>query len=102
MLVQGDVYLVKTRKPATLKKLERTARGIVLAEGEATGHAHTIASLDAVLFEGKNKELYLEAAKEVQLEHQEHTTLTIPSGTYKIGIVREHDYFTEEARKVVD
>lgn len=83
MLVQGDVFLVRTKKPTSLKKLNRTARGIVLAEGEVTGHAHSIASLDAILFEDENKKLYLEAVKEVNLDHQEHATLTIPPGVHR-------------------
>jgi hypothetical protein len=38
----------------------------------------------------------------VALTHEEHKPLTVPTGVYKVGRVREYDYFAEMERRVVD
>lgn len=40
--------------------------------------------------------------KPIDLDHEEHRTVTIPPGEYEIRIVREFDHFKEEARQVID
>jgi hypothetical protein len=101
--VQGDVFLEPIKEmPAGVVRASADRRGVVLAEGEATGHAHTIDSPDAVLYEDRNRGLYLAVSNEVSVVHQEHLPVRVPTGTYKVGIVQEYDYFNEEARKVVD
>lgn len=93
---QGDVIL-KVVSGCKGKKLNH----LTLAEGEATGHHHTITKGDAELYED-NGTLYLKANEEVELTHQEHNAITLPKGDYKIGIVKEYDHFAEEARRVQD
>jgi len=93
-----------------LKPVERLPKGViqhknngrlVVAEGEATGHAHVITDLGAVLWELKG-DLYLEVAEIVTITHEEHKPLEIPEGIYQIGRVQEYDYFQEMARRVID
>ncbi len=101
MIVQGDVFFTRAKKlPEGLKPVGRKARGYVIAEGEATGHAHVIED-DIELYE-KDGVLYLNASKQVQVIHEEHLPVTLSTGLWKVGIVREFDPFLEEYRKVTD
>jgi hypothetical protein len=51
MYRQGDVLIVPIEKlPADLEPVAREGRSIVLARGEATGHAHVITDERATLF----------------------------------------------------
>jgi len=94
---QGDV-LIKKADGVKGKKLGH----LTLAEGEATGHHHTVTKGAAELYEEEGT-LYLKVmSDEIELTHQEHEMITIPKGEYEIGIVREYDHFEEEARKVLD
>jgi hypothetical protein len=45
---------------------------------------------------------YIDVKKDSVLSHEEHNTISITAGIYKIGIVQEYDHFAEEARNVAD
>ena len=80
------------------KKLPHT----ILAEGEATGHAHR--ATGGVLF-ADGDALLMEVADEATITHEEHHSQTIPpspTGDYQIGGVMEQDHFDQEARRVRD
>ena len=97
LIQQGDV-LIKKITQIKGKKLNH----LILAEGESTGHKHTITEGDAELYESDGK-LYLKVISEkATLTHQEHKTIEIPQGDYAIEIVKEYDHFSEEARNVKD
>ena len=101
---QGDVVITKIEAlPSGLKPKHAAARGFVIAEGEVTGHAHTIAT-DAVeaMFTDQAGVIYAQLKKQVDLLHEEHHPVTLPPGLYRFGGVQEYDHFTEEARQVVD
>lgn len=106
LLQQGDVLLKSVKSiPQGSKKIERTnstygKNRYVLAAGEVTGHCHAIKE-EVDLFE-KNNTLYLETKGGETLEHEEHGNITLPAGTWEIGIVQEYDHFGEEARRVQD
>lgn len=94
---QGDV-IIEAVSGVNGRKLPH----LTLAQGEATGHHHTVTCGDADLYE-ENGTLYLHVeSDEAQVTHQEHGTVTLPKGDYRIRQVREYDHFAEEARKVVD
>ncbi len=93
---QGDVIL-KITKGIKGNKLNH----LTLAEGESTGHHHTITKGEAELYEHEGT-LFLRVAEEAELTHQEHNTITLPKGDYEVGIVQEYDHFAEEARWVAD
>ena len=97
MIQQGDVVIVRVEKIQG-KKLNH----LTLAQGESTGHHHTITEGDAELYEQEGTLFLRVKSKEATLTHQEHNTVTIPKGDYKINIVREYDHFSEEARNVRD
>lgn len=103
LIQQGDVLLNKIDEfPKGLKRVKKDRRGLVLAEGEATGHCHAIKKVeDAVLYE-KDGTLYLRVNKKTDLKHEEHNKIELSPGNYQIGIVQEYDHFEEEARDVMD
>jgi len=98
---QGDVLIKKSNGNLSgMKKVVRKEKGFVLAEGEATGHAH-ITTDNIEMFE-KDGVLYIEADEEFTIKHEEHNPITIDKGVYEIGIVQEYDHFAEESRAVQD
>src|SRR3990167_6351737 len=102
-LQQGDVLLEKiTTLPMEVKQKKADKRGFVFAEGEHTGHYHAVEEEDGVEFYELNGTLFLKTEKEVDLTNQEHNTITIEPGIYKIGRVREMDYTSLMERTVAD
>ena len=99
----GDVLGQRIDKiPSGAKKVEARAGRYILAEGEATGHAHTIiATADIELFE-KDGTMYLRCGADCELTHEEHHTQTIEPGDYEIQQVVEVDPFENEIRTVAD
>ena len=102
MFRQGDVMIVEVeRTESTLAQVDRENGRIVLAHGEVTGHAHAIASSDAMLFmDAKTLDRYLDVKAPVTLDHEEHSRIELPSGFYRVTIQRE--YRPEGIRKVLD
>jgi len=97
MIQQGDV-LIQRVSEVMGKKLNH----LTLAVGEATGHHHTITKGDAELYNYEGTLFLRVNSEEAELTHQEHDTVVLPKGDYKIGIVKEYDHFAEEARNVAD
>lgn len=104
IIQQGDVIIERIEAiPAETKKGTLKAGNIILAEGEVTGHAHRITQVAGVTFrEGADGMFYLANPKELSVTHEEHHTVTIPPGTWRVRKVREYDHFAEEARAVAD
>ena len=106
MFRQGDVYVTPIKAiPAGAEKMERDARynGVVLAYGEVTGHAHVIREKGVTMFrDAKLNETFLDipAGGPVALKHDEHETIEIPAGKYKV--VRQVEYTPEAIRNVAD
>lgn len=101
MIVQGDVFFVRIQSiPKEFTKVNRDERGYIIAEGEATGHAHVIDD-DIELYE-KDGILFVKTEKTVEVRHEEHRPVTLEPGIWKVGVVREYDPFLEEIRMVKD
>lgn len=94
---QGDVLIVPVKSIPKDAKPE-TGR-VILAHGEATGHAHEIKTRGAKLFESAGRR-FLTLTKTSILEHQEHSAIELPEGCYEV--VRQVEYFPEEIRNVAD
>lgn len=93
MYRQGDVLIVAvTDLPENLTPVKRDKRGVVLAEGEVTGHAHRIPSRHATLYRSENEARFLRVMgpAPVALTHEEHTTVEIPPGSYRVTIHTEY------------
>ena len=83
--------------------LSPTERGIVLAEGEVTGHYHKISVLDRedkITAYEKDGKIYLHIEEPVELTHEEHGQINIPVGDYVSYIQREFHPLMN--RKVLD
>jgi len=93
---QGDVLLLAIdpgQLPASARPLPRAGGRVVLAEGEATGHAHAIRSAAATLLRdgtGAAAPRFLRATAPVDLVHEEHATIALPAGAYRVVIQREY------------
>ena len=103
MIRQGDVLIVPVEEiPATVEAVERENGYIVLAHGEATGHAHKIKDQHAALF--RDPELmavFMHVTGDVvALEHDEHDTITVPAGKYQV--IRQREYTPDAIRNVAD
>ncbi|SRR5260221_3858853 len=95
---QGDVFIIAV---SNLPHLGRVERRPVLAEGEVTGHTHSLADPVSGHVFAVRGELYLEVVGDsATIVHEEHAPVTLPRGGYAIRIQRE--YSPREIRQVVD
>ena len=106
-LQQGDVILRKLPQDYLNNKeyqsLKRDRRGIVLAEGETTGHYHGIECEESEAELIKiGEEMLLKVNKTVTLKHQEHKPFDIEPGIWQIGQVVEKDWLNDMVSPVRD
>ena len=87
---QGDVLLVEVHEIPEEAEPEPRSGRIVLAEGEATGHAHAIHERDARTFTYEGERFLLTRSK-AQLIHEEHGPIEVPQGSWRIVIQREYE-----------
>lgn len=95
---QGDVFLEEVLELP--REVELIPGPIVLAHGEVTGHAHTVANRCAKFFRAPNGKRFLEVMKKTRVLHQEHDSITLDVGIYEISQQRE--YSPEKIRTVAD
>lgn len=94
----GDVMLEQV---GALPEHVQPQKGTTLAHGEVTGHAHRFAEPASVqLYRALDGLLYVKVLEPADLTHEEHKTLTIPPGIYRVWQQRE--YTPEQIRRVVD
>ena len=89
---QGDV-IIRAIKDATVE-----GNSSILARGERTGHAHRLTKGEW-LCDGNGKIVVRTYAL---LEHEEHTTIRLPAGSYEYFLQRELDPLTLIERRVYD
>lgn len=96
---QGDVLIVRVDEVPS-GGLQETKKWLV-AEGEATGHAHVL-EVDAggTLLVDVDQEFCRIMGANGLLVHDEHTTIELPPGDYKT--VRQREYAPEANRLVAD
>lgn len=103
---QGDVLVIQTSEsaiPTDVQKVEREGSLVILAHGEVTGHSHHIAEADVELFRSTSEAIdsWLRVGSGgANLKHQEHSTITLPPGTYKVK--RQVEYTPEAIVRVAD
>lgn len=97
---QGDVLLceVEVLPHDSIIQPEENGR-VILAFGEATGHAHAIEQGLAHIYR-KGRDEYLVAKSGAVLRHEEHAPIKIVPGTYRI--VRQREWSDTEIRRVLD
>ncbi|HKS27108.1 MAG TPA: hypothetical protein VJS44_04785 [Pyrinomonadaceae bacterium] len=100
---QGDVLIERVRSNVRSKPHKVVPRDngrVILAYGEVTGHAHAIADAGVEQFELETGERFIVTERGVSLSHEEHATIQIPGGTYRV--TRQREYSPEEIRNVAD
>jgi hypothetical protein len=98
MYRQGDVLLVKAAMPRGAQK-HPVDRRIVLALGEASGHAHAIDASFADLY-SHGLETFVMVKPGAQLVHEEHASIPLTPGAYKLVLQRE--FLPVGTRNVLD
>jgi hypothetical protein len=102
---QGDVLVEGVNsipKEATMI-VDRENGRVVLAHGEVTCHAHAIADHGVTLRRVPTAPgvSYLEIAEALaMLTHQEHATVALPTGVYRVE--RQREYAPAAIRNVAD
>ena len=93
---QGDVYIESVEALpvgcAALAPTERAGRFVhVLAEGEATGHAHWVGAGDGVAMLRSDPAFidpltigYLAVRSLARVMHDEHAPISLPAGNYRV------------------
>ena len=80
----------------------------MLAEGEATGHAHAIDLVDVpqrfvqAFTLADDFFIKVSGGVPVTVTHEEHKPVTINTGAWRVAIVREYNHFQKEAHRVID
>ena len=100
---QGDVLILSVEAiPDGLRRSEQDGPTIRLAEGEATGHNHSIATEDVVdcFADDATGAIFLRTIRQSVVTHPEHGPITLPPGTYRI--TRQREYSPEAIRNVAD
>lgn len=106
LMRQGDVLLVPTSDDAPNGQgVEREGGRLVLAEGEATGHAHAIRASHARLLRDvrptgivhrrhgarvEQRLVLVVEDKPALLEHEEHGPIMVAPGVYEVRRQREY------------
>lgn len=96
---QGDVMVERVDAvPAGAKKI-KTKGEVILAEGEVTGHFHRVKHPEIQEFEIGGMRFFT-IPDEACVTHDEHDTITLPPGTYRVQ--RQREYRPEAIRNVAD
>ena len=93
----GDILIKRTYKIPEDAKSFKNRRGFVLAEGEATSHAHVIE--DSIEMYEKDGILFIQKSISLLLCDTRNTRLfALESGIYKVGRAREYRSILEEVK----
>ncbi len=78
---------------------------VILARGEHTGHKHVITvdnPADMEMWQTLNGGWYMTLKTEAKVTHEQHGQIILSPGTYQVRQEREHDWFQEVTRQVID
>lgn len=100
---QGDIYIIEVTQeiPSDAVVEKRDNDRIVLAYGEVTGHAHAIHSKGATLFAVNENLRLLKTDEDVELVHEEHSTIKLPAKK-TFQIIRQRTYTPTRIVTVAD
>ena len=99
---QGDVFIERIADaPPDLTPIPPEGERVILAHGEVTGHSHALDKHAVRLYAAKSwADRVLVIARTTALLHEEHASVTLPPGNYRVSIQRE--YTPQEIRNVAD
>ncbi len=96
-LRQGDLLFVPIKGLPEERKEQKDG---IIARGEVTGHTHQLRpGLETTLFAAANI-MYIQAKAQAFVDHQEHNTITLPTGNWKVQ--RQREYIPDGFRQVAD
>lgn len=95
----GDVYLFEVTEIPNGAKRTKVDGDVILAYGEVTGHAHRISQKTVSLWDDDGQR-YLNVEGPAYLTHEEHHTIPLSKGVYRV--VQQREYTPEAIRKVRD
>jgi hypothetical protein len=99
MYRQGDVLIVNVDEfPQEVQEKMKKVTNLHLAEGEVTGHFHSVVG-DAIAAE-HGEHIFFEIEADAKVTHNEHGTIDIPAGKYKK--IQQVEYTPEAYRNVAD
>ena len=103
LIRHGDIPLHPYAGEVKGKEIKHNG-SFVVAEGETTGHMHVVKVAEPQFMRvvQNDRGTFLIFEKEATISHQEHKTITIQPGTYRVGKERTKDWFTLTTRKVQD
>jgi hypothetical protein len=88
---QGDILIEEVTEIPSEAIQEQTHHGnVLLAMGEATGHAHVLRQRHDVTTYTVEGQKYLDVRAAALLTHEEHASVLIPPGRYII--IRQREY----------
>jgi|SRR6185436_8804014 len=105
---QGDVLIQRVRSRAVAWTLLSNRSPLIIASGEATGHAHRVLPVRAHLSDAPAAQLFaqpdgrrfLVVDCDCELRHDEHEPIGLAPGVYSVTLQREYE--PEGSRYVVD
>jgi hypothetical protein len=105
MFRQGDVLIVPVSSAAMPQCVPapRDQHGrMVLALGEATGHAHVVGGPGLTLLADRDDpgSLWIDVPSHGRVTHEEHGPISLPAGRYRV--IRQREYFPGAFRMVAD
>jgi hypothetical protein len=102
---QGDVLFIPVDAKACNTLPDSKREDGIIQEGEATGHHHKLADLEAaeVFRPSWGSASVRVGPLGVSIVHEEHAPVILaPDTTYTVHIAREYDYLREMMRQVRD
>lgn len=109
---QGDVILIRTNEAAPDTRAPNDARGIVLAEGESSGHYHRVFGRGCKLFmrSAASERMLVVGRSGAELRVvgggaggvDRHTPIALAPGRYLVRTQRAWDSSHAQARAVAD
>ena len=111
LYAQGDLLMERVADRSPSGTIVQTTDGtpIIVAEGEASGHSHAFYDRITMFRDDRLARdipdgLYVGhvrvEAPSARLQHEEHGTLLLPQGTYRVR--RQREFQPQDARIVVD
>lgn len=99
---QGDVLIERVQEVIRKSSKNKKLKSVVLAEGEATGHAHVLRAQDGDFADWWKQDghQFASITAPAVVVHEEHKSIELERGTYKI--TRQREYTQEAIRHVAD
>lgn len=99
---QGDILFIKLNEKPSGNIIPRDDQNrIVVAEGEATGHAHAIHEDKVTMYrDDVLNRAWVVVDDTADVVHEEHDTVILDSGTWEI--VYQRQYVRGQVRRILD